>query len=89
MCPLFDDGDELVREGDDGLPSEILVVDYTGAFLLNISCPWRHSPPATRILLTVAVRLFLICERSPPPTLTPSVTSSCRFKVTTAFAARV
>ena len=33
LCPLFDDGDELVREGDDGLPSEILVVDYTGAFV--------------------------------------------------------
>ncbi len=30
--PAFDDGDELVREGDDGLPSEILVGDHAGAF---------------------------------------------------------
>src|SRR5262249_47632638 len=30
--PVFDDGDEVVREGDDGLPAELLVCDYTGAF---------------------------------------------------------
>lgn len=30
--PLFDDGDEVVREGDDGLPVEILVSDHSGAF---------------------------------------------------------
>jgi hypothetical protein len=30
--PAFDDGDEVVREGDDGLPSEILVGDHSGAF---------------------------------------------------------
>ena len=30
--PLFDDGDEVVREGEDGLPSEILVADHSGAF---------------------------------------------------------
>ncbi|MCX6928004.1 MAG: hypothetical protein NT154_33060 [Verrucomicrobia bacterium] len=30
--PVFDDGDEVVREGEDGLPSEILVVDHSGAF---------------------------------------------------------
>jgi hypothetical protein len=28
----FDDGDEVIREGDDGLPSEILVGDHSGAF---------------------------------------------------------
>jgi hypothetical protein len=28
----FDDGDEVVREGDDGLPSEIMVGDHSGAF---------------------------------------------------------
>jgi hypothetical protein len=28
----FDDGDEVVREGDDGLPSEILIGDHSGAF---------------------------------------------------------
>ena len=28
----FDDGDEVVREGDDGLPSEILVGDHSGSF---------------------------------------------------------
>jgi hypothetical protein len=28
----FDDGDEVVREGDDGLPSEILLGDHSGAF---------------------------------------------------------
>jgi hypothetical protein len=30
--PVFDDGDEVVREGDDGLPAELLVCDHTGAF---------------------------------------------------------
>jgi hypothetical protein len=30
--PAFDDGDEVVREGDDGLPSEILIGDHSGAF---------------------------------------------------------
>jgi hypothetical protein len=30
--PAFDDGDEVVREGDDGLPSEVMVGDHSGAF---------------------------------------------------------
>ncbi|HWI57683.1 MAG TPA: hypothetical protein VNZ22_10685 [Bacillota bacterium] len=30
--PAFDDGDEVVREDDTGLPSEILVGDHSGAF---------------------------------------------------------
>lgn len=30
--PAFDDGDEVVREGDDGLPVEILLGDHSGAF---------------------------------------------------------
>ncbi len=30
--PVFDDGDEVVCEGDDGLPTEILVGDHSGAF---------------------------------------------------------
>jgi len=30
--PVFDDGDEVIREGEDGLPSELLVCDHTGAF---------------------------------------------------------
>jgi hypothetical protein len=30
--PLFDDGDEVVSEGEDGLPSEILIGDHSGAF---------------------------------------------------------
>ena len=30
--PVFDDGDEVVREGEDGLPTEILVGDHSGAF---------------------------------------------------------
>jgi hypothetical protein len=30
--PVFDDGDEVVREGADGLPGEILVGDHSGAF---------------------------------------------------------
>jgi hypothetical protein len=30
--PAFDDGDEIVREGDDGLPFEVLVGDHSGAF---------------------------------------------------------
>jgi hypothetical protein len=30
--PVFDDGDEVVREGEDGLPAELLVGDHTGAF---------------------------------------------------------
>lgn len=30
--PTFDDGDEVLREGADGLPSEILVGDHSGAF---------------------------------------------------------
>lgn len=30
--PVFDDGDEVVREGDDGLPEELMVGDHSGAF---------------------------------------------------------
>jgi len=30
--PLFDDGDEVVHEGEDGLPDEIMVGDHSGAF---------------------------------------------------------
>ena len=30
--PVFDDGDEVVREGADGLPVEILLGDHSGAF---------------------------------------------------------
>jgi hypothetical protein len=30
--PVFDDGDELVCEGNDGLPNQILVGDHSGAF---------------------------------------------------------
>jgi hypothetical protein len=30
--PVFDDGDEVIREGDDGLPAALLVCDHTGAF---------------------------------------------------------
>ena len=30
--PIFDDGDEVVREGDDGLPTEVLLGDHSGAF---------------------------------------------------------
>jgi hypothetical protein len=30
--PVFDDGDEVVREGEDGLPAEVMVCDHTGAF---------------------------------------------------------
>jgi hypothetical protein len=30
--PAFDDGDEVVREGEDGLPVEIMVGDHSGAF---------------------------------------------------------
>jgi hypothetical protein len=30
--PAFDDGDELVLEGEDGLPVEIMVGDHSGAF---------------------------------------------------------
>lgn len=30
--PVFDDGDEVIREGEDGLPAELLVCDHTGAF---------------------------------------------------------
>ena len=30
--PVFDDGDEVIREGEDGLPAEILVSDHSGAF---------------------------------------------------------
>ncbi|HEY5911547.1 MAG TPA: hypothetical protein VJA21_13185 [Verrucomicrobiae bacterium] len=30
--PAFDDGDEVVREDDNGLPSEILLGDHSGAF---------------------------------------------------------
>ena len=30
--PVFDDGDEVVREGEDGLPAEVMVGDHTGAF---------------------------------------------------------
>jgi len=30
--PVFDDGDEVARQGDDGLPSEIMLGDHSGAF---------------------------------------------------------
>ena len=30
--PVFDDGDEVVREGEDGLPAKIMVGDHSGAF---------------------------------------------------------
>ena len=30
--PAFDDGDEVLREGEDGLPAEVMVCDHTGAF---------------------------------------------------------
>lgn len=30
--PVFDDGDEVVGEGDDGLPEEIMLGDHSGAF---------------------------------------------------------
>ena len=30
--PVFDDGDEVVREDEDGLPVEILIGDHSGAF---------------------------------------------------------
>jgi hypothetical protein len=30
--PVFDDGDEVVREGEGGVPEEILVGDHSGAF---------------------------------------------------------
>ena len=30
--PVFDDGDEVVQEGEDGLPSTIMVGDHSGAF---------------------------------------------------------
>lgn len=30
--PVFDDGDEVIREDDDGLPYQLLVCDHTGAF---------------------------------------------------------
>jgi hypothetical protein len=30
--PVFDDGDEVIRDGDDGLPQEILVGDHSGSF---------------------------------------------------------
>jgi hypothetical protein len=30
--PVFDDGDEVIREGEDGLPAEILISDHSGAF---------------------------------------------------------
>ena len=29
---VFDDGDEVVREGEDGLPAEIMIGDHSGAF---------------------------------------------------------
>jgi hypothetical protein len=32
LRPVFDDGDEVVCEGDDGLPSEIMLGDHSGAF---------------------------------------------------------
>lgn len=30
--PAFDDGDEVVQEGDDGLPADIMIGDHSGAF---------------------------------------------------------
>jgi hypothetical protein len=32
ISPLFDDGDEVVSEGEDGLPTEVLLGDHSGAF---------------------------------------------------------
>jgi hypothetical protein len=38
--PAFDDGDELIREDENGLPAEILVGDHSGAFT-EYSLPLR------------------------------------------------
>jgi hypothetical protein len=39
--PVFDDGDEVVREGEEGLPADILVGDHTGAFM-EYKLPLEH-----------------------------------------------
>jgi hypothetical protein len=44
----FDDGDEVVREGDDGLPSEILVGDHSGAFTDYLSPLEQLAPHFAR-----------------------------------------
>jgi hypothetical protein len=30
--PVFDDGDEVIREGEDGLPADLMLADHSGAF---------------------------------------------------------
>ena len=47
--PIFDDGDEVVREGEDGLPIDILLADHSGAFFeykspLNSFAPHYARP---------------------------------------------
>jgi hypothetical protein len=39
--PAFDDGDEVVLEGTDGLPADILVADHSGAFT-EYELPLEH-----------------------------------------------
>lgn len=51
--PAFDDGDEVVCEGEDGLPTEILIGDHSGAFTqyelpLVATAPHYARPVNTR-----------------------------------------
>ena len=54
--PVFDDGDEVVREGEDGLPSD----DHGGrpqrAPSASTSFRWRRLPPITLARSTPATR---------------------------------
>ena len=61
--PVFDDGDELVREDADGLPSEILVVDHSGAFgeyklPLETFAPYYARPVNTRAKVVPSPQSF-------------------------------
>ncbi len=85
--PVFDDGDEVVREGEDGLPADIMVGDHSGAFgeyklpletfAAHYARPGQHSRQGS----------CPIRRRSPPPTWTRSASSSCTSRATIASAA--
>ncbi|MFO1498381.1 MAG: hypothetical protein U1G07_08320 [Verrucomicrobiota bacterium] len=66
--PAFDDGDEVVLEGKDGLPTEILVADHSGAFaeyeqpLHNFAADYARPVNRREAMLPEAVefaRLYL------------------------------
>ncbi len=83
--PVFDDGDEVLREGEDGMPAEIMVCDHTGAFgeyklPLETFAAYYSRPVNLRDKVVPDV------QGSLPPISRRSASSSCTSRATTASA---